>query len=268
MAEEIKRVFFGCEVLAPWPDSLPHGRLLDAAHRHMTLAFLGETPYEILLKILPDFPKPPFTVGFAGHFDKCLFLPERHPHVVAWHVDYLEEQSPLLVFQKTLVEWLKHHDLNPRNSDREFLPHVTLCRSPFSPSLWRKAFVDLPMIIKDIHLYESVGNLKYEPLWSYPLTPPFEELEHTADIAFLVNGATIKQIHVHSQIALAFKFPPILPYFSRKEVNSIDELIVDINEVVAKSDAAIGIPFKAVSFHGEIKEIPGNIKQWEMIVDV
>lgn len=242
--------------------------MLDEAHRHMTLAFLGEIPYEKLKKILNEFPKPPFSVGFAGQFDKCLFLPERHPHVAAWHVDYFDEPSPLLAFQKTIVEWLQQHDLNPRNSDRAFLPHVTLCRSPFTPSQWKKVFTNLPMMTKDIHLYESVGNLKYESIWSYPLQAPFEELEHTADIAFLISGSTIKQLHVHSQVALAFKFPPILPFFSRNEVKSIDELIMDINEVVAKADAAIGIPFKAVSFHGEIKENPKNFIQWEMIVDV
>src|SRR5437868_6914258 len=100
MSDPIKRVFFGCEVTAPWPTQLPPGRVLDPTHRHMTLAFLGETRYDRLQEILPGFPTPPFSVGLAGEFNRCLFLPERHPHVVSWHMRYLDDAAPLRTFQQ------------------------------------------------------------------------------------------------------------------------------------------------------------------------
>ena len=36
-----KRLFFGFEVKAPWPQGLPKGRILKEDQRHITIAFLG-----------------------------------------------------------------------------------------------------------------------------------------------------------------------------------------------------------------------------------
>lgn len=267
MTQEIKRLFFGLEVQAPWPSHLPRGRLLDESHRHLTLAFLGNIPYQPLLKLLDTFPKPPISVGSVGYFDSCLTLPPRHPHVVAWHVHWSDDNTPIIAFQKSLMEWLFLNEY-PTDS-REWKPHVTLCRQPFNPRDWEKAFRPLPLFTGSIHLLESIGNLKYIPIWTASIPHPFEEIEHTADLAFKIRGENLQQIYLHAFTALAFKAPEFLDFFiSIPSIHSLDEIIFALNDMIAKMDGAIGCPMKAVSFHGEIITLPDSLLQWEMIVDV
>lgn len=260
-----KRLFFAIEVQAPWPQPLPAGRKLDEAHRHMTVAFLGQSDWDLLKAALPQIPTLPWKVGLTGIFDQCLFLPERHPRVVAWHVEWFEGKEALAVYQKKLIAWLQALGFNP-DARKEFLPHVTLCRAPFNPHPWRKTFHPLPMTCSSLNLYESMGGLRYEPIWSQPLLPPFTEIDHTADVAFHIYGETLEQLQLHAKIALAFKFPPLsnqpLP-----NPESLDDLIIHLNNAVAHFDAKQGCPFKAVSFHGDLQQQNGILK-WEMIVDV
>lgn len=263
----VKRLFFALEVLAPWPAKLPHGRIMDDSHRHMTLAFLGSTDYRKLQESLKRFPYPPFRIGFAGKFNEPLFLPPRHPHVAAWHVQWLEDAMSLDLYQKSLTEWLVHEGFNPDIRDH-FLPHVTICRSPFNPREWGKAFTVLPMMTANLHLYESMGSLQYIPRWTCPIKPPFVEFEHTADIAYKVYGENLEQIKLHAAAALAFKCPEILTCDLETPVESIEDVIIKLNECVAYVDQRIGCPYKAVSFHGDIEEEEEGIMSWEMIVDV
>lgn len=267
-AAEEKRLFFALKTTAPWARKLPSGRILQENHRHMTFAFLGNMDYAKLKALFSSMPLPEYQVGFVGKFDQVLFLPERHPHVVAWHVGWLDDVSSFLSYRKNLLTWLESHHLMKRE-ERDFLPHVTLCRSPFVITDWKKAFVPLPVMTQEIVLYESVGNLQYMPLWSHPIQAPFEEIEHTADIAFLIKGKNLKELHNHAQIALAFRHPPFLEYVtSSVEVASLDDLIISLNDLVARADSADGCPFKAVSFHGKIVERGEGVLEWEMIVDV
>ena len=264
--ESIKRVFFGFEVKASWPGELPSGRILDPAHRHMTLAFLGNVDISGLLSNLENFPPPPFAVGLTGIFDECLFLPFRHPHVVAWRVKWQENELALQGYQEILSAWLQTQGF--KLDERKFLSHVTLCREPFKVKEWEKAFHPLPMFIESLHLYESLGNLRYEPLWSYPLLPPFKEIEHTADIAFEITGDSFSQLFQHALMALSFKSLHFLPYAEKEySFQNIDDIIIQLNELVSEVDARFGCLFKAVSFHGDIQEEKGLLK-WEMIVDV
>lgn len=266
--EEKKRLFFGIEVFAPWPLKLPSGRILDESHRHMTLCFLGNVNFSKLAPLVTtSFPKPSFEVGKVGIFDKTLFLPENHPHVASWHVKWLDDATPLIAYQKECTRWLNLQGFSLEKKD-EFLPHVTICRSPFDQKKWEKAFMKLPMMVKDIHLYESIGNLKYLPIWSHSLKAPFEEIEHTADIAFKIYGETILELYTHAEAALAFKFPPILDFLPDiKNVKALDDIVMALNQTILRADSEIGCPFKAVSFHGDFKEFE-QVLQWEMIVDV
>lgn len=267
MEEEIKRLFFGVEVYAPWPERLPHGRLLDAAHRHMTLAFLGNIPYLPLLEQLKEFPDPLLRIGVVGKFDRSLLLPVRHPHVVAWQGSWYDGSQALSSFQKTLTDWLAQ--LNYPVDRRDWLPHVTLCRSPFDGRAWQKTFMPLPFFTQSIHLYESVGKLVYVPIWTYPIQVPFEELDHTADIAFNVYGKSLLELYHHAFTALAFKFPALLRYFiDRPVLETIDDVVIVLNDVVGRADRDLGCPFKAISFHGDVLIHSDNTLQWEMIVDV
>jgi RNA 2',3'-cyclic 3'-phosphodiesterase len=269
MHENKKRVFFGVDVKAPWPDTLPHGRLLAPEDRHATLAFLGEVSHDFLLQELQkNFPTPSFKVGIVGHFSKCLFLPPRHPNVVAWEVEWMDPSQPLLDFRQKLLEWLRARDYHPKEHEGEWLCHVTLCRKPFHIEDWKKSFRPLPLAIHGIHLYESLGHSSYKSIWSYALIAPFQEIEHTADIAFLIHGENLKQIHQHAQSALAFRFPALIPFMqSNDPLENHDDIIMSLNTMIAQADAAIGCPFKAISFHGQI-EPKNSVLQWEMIVDV
>ncbi|MFQ5730268.1 MAG: hypothetical protein ACE5GN_07900, partial [Waddliaceae bacterium] len=208
-------------------------------------------------------------VGLAGKFNRCHFLPRKRPNVVAWHVDWFDKEYDLGEYQKKVVDWLHSHDFPIRIHEKGFLPHVTICRRPFRYTDWRKAFHPLPMIIKDIHLYESVGGLRYKPIWTYPLRAPFEEFEHTADLAFRVRGENLHQILKHAQVALAFHFPPLLSHISDKStMETLDDIIIDLNTLITTVDKKEGCPIKAVSFHGELLEEDDGTLLWEMILDV
>ena len=165
-----------------------------------------------------------------------------------------------------LSDWLKA--MGYPIDERPFFPHITIARAPFDIKDWLAHFDPLPFFVKAIHLYQSLGNLHYQSIWESPLIPPFEEFEHTADIAFLVRGNTPQELHLNAQIALAFKFPPLVNFLSTILQDSLDEIIISLNEIVAKADMELGCPFKAISFHGKIIKDPYQILHWEMIVDV
>ena len=195
-----------------------------------------------------------------GWCDRLLFIPEEHPKVAAYHIEWLH--GDLAPLHAALQQWLSLTD------KRAFLPHVTVARSPFDREEWRETFEEFPIALRAIHLYESRGHLTYVPLWTYPLLLPFEELEHTADIAFLIRGESLSALFAHAQIALSFKFPEFLRYFSRvcsQIFRRADHW--SSTKGISLADQEIGCPFKAVSFHGEILQKEGLLL-WEMIVDV
>lgn len=261
-----KRLFFGAEIEAPWQNEPQASRIIEKASRHLTLAFLGKLSYSSLKEVLFSTPSPPFRIGIAGKCDKILFLPEKHPRVVAAHVEWLLQEGLLKSYRENLLVWLQEKQLPFERGP--FLSHITLARTPFAAREWSDLFMQIPLFVKGIHLYESLGHLTYRPVWSHPLLSPFEELDHTADIAFRVLGETMDQLHLHAQLALCFHFPPLLSHLSRNPLRSLEDLIISLNEVIGKVDEAMGCPFKAVSFHGEVIECKNQLLQWEMIVDV
>lgn len=267
METEHKRLFFGWEVKAPWPDSLPIGRVLKEEHRHLTLAFLGKTDYLKIKEALLSFPCPHFKLGFVGQFDQCIFLPPKHPHVVAWHIAFPNSEPLLAQCAQNIIDWLQNEGFTP-DVRHPFYPHVTLARMPFNEKIWKKKFSPLPLFLKDLHLYESLGNSKYQSLWKYPLLPPFEEISHTADLAYWIRGKDYDALYLHAQFALAYAFPDLLPFLKKKSgIPHLDEVIIALNELVAHVDQEMNCPFKAVSFHSHIEE-KDTILNWEMIIDV
>ncbi len=290
-----KRLFLGVHVVGSWPPSFPSGKLIEEEMRHITLAFFGVTSFSRLSSLLPSMPKPPFPMGLGGVGDHIEFF----SHVVATHVTWLEEDDLLknsLLKQEdssriqgidqlmpalptpegmelrlgrsfmeyyTLVQaWLKANGY-PTDT-RPYNPHITLARQPFSFHEWKQFSSPIPFYATGIYLYESLGHSHYKPLWEIPLPAPFEEIEHTADIAFLVQGVTLRQLLLHGYLALAFKFPSLLSEkISDEPIDSLDDVIIALNDVIGRADQTIGVPFKAVSFHGEHRD-----NQWIMIVDV
>lgn len=262
MREDEKRLFFGFSIEQPWPSAYPPGRVIDENSRHLTLAFLGNVPYAPLQKNLDRFPQPPFRIGPAGICDRLLFFRK----VVAQHVAWCTGGEKLGSYQAALQETLSSlgYPIDPR----PLLPHVTLARAPFEEKAWTKWFEPLPLIVTGIHLYESSGNLSYRSIWEIPLLPPFEEIEHTADIAFHILGETPEELYLHAAIAMGFKFPPVLRYIEKAPVESLNEAIKRLNKMITQCDLEWGCPFKAVSYHTHTTHEPQGPLAWEMIVDV
>ena len=263
---ENKRLFFGFEIASLWPEEMPAGHVLLEADRHLTVAFLGEENLPQLIDALRSFPPLPFRIGLSGIFDQPIFLPHRSPNVVAWHIHWLEKEEIFFRFQKVLIAWLKENGFHPREQNGEFLSHVTIARKPFAIHEWKEAFEKRPLFFRNFHLFESLGSSCYKICWSYPILAPFEEKEHTADIAFTVRGYSLQDLHLHAQLALSFHYPPLIDYFSLETVCSLDEIVRSLNAIIGKADQELGTPFKAVSYHGTIGEL--EMLEWEMIVDV
>ncbi|MBS0605088.1 MAG: hypothetical protein JSS60_08675 [Verrucomicrobia bacterium] len=260
------RLFFGAQVEAPWPKDYPPGRMIEEETRHVTLAFLGDTSLPALQALLPSAPLPPFLIGPAGIGNTLIFLPPDKNRVAALSVQWLDPSAAFNIYQKQFTIWLKASGYSLE--ERPYFPHITIARGPFDKKSWQDHFAPLPFFVKAIRLYQSIGNLHYRSLWDVPLLSPFEEFEHTADIAFLVRGSTPQELHRNAQLALAFKFPSLVPFFSARLQGTLDEIIIALNEIVGTADAECGCPFKAVSFHGQIKVDENNLLNWEMIVDV
>lgn len=265
MKETSKRLFFGLSVQAPWPSEFSNGRVIKEEGRHLTLAFLGNHPYPPLLQQLDECPLPPFSFGPLGLCDQILFLPRAIPRVISYHVNWLNDGEKIQSYQIELLNWLE--SLGFSIDRRPFLPHVTIARVPFDQERWKEIFEPFPCLITGFHLYESLGNLTYTPLWSHPFLSPFEEFEHTADIAFHVRGTSYNELYLHGALALSFKYPPFFHFFQHHSFNTLDEVVQKLNAMVTSCDLKIGCPFKAISYHGNvIKE--DHLFQWEMIVDV
>ncbi len=260
------RLFFGAQVEAPWPKDYPSGRIIPEETRHVTFAFLGQQSLSKLQQILPSAPHPSFKIGSAGVAKELVFLPPDKSRVTALSVQWLDPSAVFNAYQKEFAHWLKNNGYPV--DERPFFPHITLAREPFDKNAWLNHFKPLPLFVKAICLYQSMGNLRYQSLWKIPLLPPFEEFEHTADIAFLVRGTTPEQLHMNAQLALAFKFPQLIEFFSKNLQHSLEEIIISLNEMVGAADMEYGCPFKAVSFHGNIKADENHILYWEMVVDV
>jgi len=259
------RLFFGVSLQASWPEKFPKVRILEENERHFTLAFLGDCDFSKLEKELQSIPECSFAIGCAGVFDKLIFLPKKSPRVVCYHARFFTDG--IEEYQKKLFSYLQEKGFL-KEQDNHFLPHVTVGRKPEAFSEWKEMFFSIPFLTKELCLYKSLGNLKYEVVWKRPFTLAIEEISHTADIAFIIRGSDLKTLFFHAQLALCFADVSMIPYIDwEKEVFSLDDIVIELNHMIARADCEIGSSFKAVSFHGKIKE-EKKLLVWEMVVDV
>lgn len=268
---EEKRLFLGLSIEAPWNNSFPNGRILKIEDRHLTLIFFGKCDYSTIENHLGRMPLPSFLVTPVGILDKFLFLPKKtQKKVVAYHATFFDKE--LENYQQTLFDWCIENrliDSNQNSScENRFLPHLTIARNPNSIEDWNNSFLPHPFYIKDLCLYESLGNCTYEVLWNKKFLLPIEELPHTADIAYIIRAKDLQDLYIHAQIALCFSDENFLPFIDLKtKIENLDHLVMELNHIVAIVDIEIGSAFKAVSFHGNIKE-ENKILIWEMVIDV
>lgn len=260
-----KRLFLGLQVQTPWPDNWPEGRIIQEPYRHITLAFLGNVDLELIMSLFSQFPFNQLILAPGGYFYSCGTLPEKTPNVFVWFIKWFEDA--IYTFRKSCMEILQKHEL--KMDEREWLAHLTVCRKPFDSDLWMHAFHTLPFFVSHLHLYESLGHSEYSIHKTHEFVLPFQEIEHTADLAFHIYGKDLQQIYLHAFLALAFRCPDLLTYFQREvSVDSLEDGIILLNEIISYTDGYVGCPFKAVSFHGEERKLESGLLQWEMIVDV
>ena len=263
----MKRLFFAAEIAAPWPQDLPKGRYIAEEFRHMTIAFLGLVDSRNLLNLMNQVPLPKWRIGPAGIFNRYTFLPEKSPRVVAACPAFAQGEEAVINYQKELSQWLFDH--NFLKTIEHFLPHVSISRDPFDENGWRSFSCKIPFFIRGIALFSSLGSSRYELLWEKKSQPPFEEIEHTADIAYQICGENFSQLAIHATIALAFSFPSFSRYIGASPYcSSIEDVIYLLNERVAQIDIEEGIGLKAVSYHANVEERGNELLYWTMIVDV
>ncbi|NGX28683.1 MAG: RNA 2',3'-cyclic phosphodiesterase [Candidatus Anoxychlamydiales bacterium] len=270
MFDEKKRIFFGFEIETLWQDIPKEKKVIEEKNRHITLLFLGENNLSDVEKYLKDLPILDEKIAPVGFFDKCLFLPEKRPRLVAYRVDFLNKKSQIEKFQNQLFEFFQNKKFEIKHNHNFFLPHVTICRNNFDINKWKDSFIKTPLYLKSFNLFESLGGSVYKTLWKKIFVQkPFLEIPHTADIAYLIKGANFSDLLYNSFIALSFKCLSFLNYFKElKDVKTIDDVIINLNEVITKAEiAGEHLPFKAVCFHADIIK-KDDIFIWEMIVDV
>ncbi len=251
---ESEKLFFAAEIAAAWPQQLPDGRLIKPEFRHMTLSFLGMTDRKALMDKIDDVPLPSWRLPPCGIFQKWIFLPVDTPRVVAAVPTFLEGEKELLDYQKKL-------------SSSSFLPHVSVSRDPFDKEAWERFSCQIPFFVQGIALYKSLGHSTYQLLWGHPSPAPFEEIEHTADIAYKIRGENYSQLALHAVLALSFSFPAFIKYLKNiPAVSSVQDIVTLLNRCIAEIDILEGIGLKAVSYHATIEQ--NEFLEWTMIVDV
>lgn len=259
--QDHKRLLFGFETHAPWPEGLPEVKTLKAKHRHLTLLYFGDVSYKKLHDEIRYMPKPPFRVGPVAISDSCLCLPKRSPDIVTWHVDPFGE-DPINDYQQTLVEYFAEHDYDFEK--KKYIKHITIGKSVPLKKEMKKHFKPLPLYCSNLHLYESLKGDQYEPIWTYDLLPPFEEQEGGQ---FLLYGESFQQVFLNAQIALAFKFPELVPFLDASyQVRNLHDGGIRLTTLLETAYRAIKIPIEKVTFPDNGKQEKGLLS-WPLHVE-
>jgi RNA 2',3'-cyclic 3'-phosphodiesterase len=265
--EKSYRLFIGIDFVAKWPEQFPDIDIIKEENRHLTLLFLGNKKEKVKEKLL-EFPKPGDTLSSSGIFDKYVGIPKKNSRLIALE-GHLINGINLEEYRYNIIDWFKHHQIEYEEYKRSFYPHLTICRKNFTLSKWEKQIVKVPFYLKGVHLYQSHQNSEYIKLKSYLFTPIFTQVEHTADIAFLIRGKDLQSLYINAQIALEFQFENFLNFLDlTTKIISKEQLVMALNTIVSNLDIEIGSPLKAISFHGKFQEKKTGYFEWEMIIDV
>ena len=140
------------------------GRWMDSSNLHMTLAFIGEWP-ENVVSVLPEVTRPfSVTLSHIGVFPEAKVL---------WAGVGNSEALNLLAERV-------RHELAGNSipfDPKPFKPHITLVRKPLVPASLDLSEITLPavsMIVKEVCLYRSVhgeNGMAYTVIGSSRKTP-------------------------------------------------------------------------------------------------
>jgi 2'-5' RNA ligase len=259
-AADKKRLLFGLEAHAPWPESLADVKTLKARHRHLTLVYFGDVSYKKLHDEIRYMPKPDFRVGPVAISDSSLSLSNRSPDMIAWHVDPFGSDL-INDYQYELVEYFteKGYDFDKK----KYVKHITLGKSSLLKKEMKKSFKPLPLYFSNLHLYESLKGDQYEPIWTYDLLPPFEEGKGGQ---FILYGESFQQIFLNAQIALAFKCPELVPFLDPSyQVRNLHDGGIRLTTLLNQAYRALKIPIEKATFLDSGKQDKG-ILSWPLQV--
>ena len=143
-----KRVFFGFDVICPWPQNPIEEKTLSFSNRHFTFLFLGKQEVEKLLPLLQKMPSLPFFISPAGFFDRCIVLPSKRPSVVALQFHLETYAQELKNFHYLFIQWLLDQKIEIKELEKEkLLFHVSVSRKPQSLELWEQTFKKRPFFL-------------------------------------------------------------------------------------------------------------------------
>jgi hypothetical protein len=266
------RCFIGFAVEGPWPASTLRDPLL-LSDRHLTILFLGQQPLTILLERCrrwhPQLWSAPLLIA-----ESWLRLPKEDPHVLALStppctqadtLTHLIDEGRALFDPAPPPEGeIGREEGRGQPPGRSWLPHVTVSRDPDQEA----NPLALPLWCADLHLYRSLPNRTYEPIWTWPIPRAFEEFDHPADRAFRCRGRTWPELALALLWALSQQVPELVQGAARcAQAASQADAVRILNQLLSEADARSPIPWKAVTFHGRVEQHKEGMV-WEVVVDV
>lgn len=260
------RCFVAFSVSGPWPDWDLQKPLLPP-FRHLTLAFLGQRDRVQVLQQAQAW-RPSLQVAPLLAADRWSLLPDRNPHVLALSTPLATQQMQVQQVRRNCCQAFGLQLPIPHDGEQEgswdWHPHVTVSRDPKVIPSW----APLPLVCGDLHLYESLPDRVYRPIYSWAVAPAFEEFEHPADRAYRCRGSSWAELCLSLLWALAQEVPSLVVQAPRcNDVRSHAEAVALLNQILSEADASGPIPWKAVTFHGSIHQqtLPWI---WEVVIDV
>jgi 2'-5' RNA ligase len=195
----MKNLFLAFEIKGQWPASFPKARLIPDAYRHLTLAFIGPYDNSSVMNVVPTIPRFKDTISPSGRLDNLIFLPPGIERIAVLIPQFFDMPAVMNYQKEVSGDLLRKLGLQEK---RSFLPHVSIARAPFDHKEWKEISWNIPFYVSSLSLYQTVASLRYDILWKQPYTPPFDEIDHTADLAYTIRGRNLSELFSHALLCL------------------------------------------------------------------
>lgn len=294
---DTKRLFWGFEVDVPWniPSWLSHEelnsknqRIIAKEERHMTMLFLGSLKPATIQPIVDKWVEESSISSMlspTGILTSFLTLPHNTERCLTLKGSFLTGKNEVDEMRSRLQNHfsslLDEKEKGVR-SRREFLPHITVARRPFILEDWSSQYPFFPLPFQVTHhsLFETIGPLKYRPIIRQSFFPGYEQFDHPADIGYTARGYSLRDLILHSVLAIARHEPQILQCIDirddQHQLKSPFQITEWLNSLIAEIDSIQGSRIKAISYHALSETIrhvtPDSLSkpyyEWEFIIDV